>query len=187
VRSALFALLVLAECDLAGPPSPWARATLLAEGAERVDVESRLVPTMRDPEIEYKISFSHDGGRTFTRATEGKIEGFQRRHRAYRLPSGLLGVGVFVKACAETSPGRVVCDEFYDDRALPGALHPVLAGLARDRDVETYVRVRAASSLAKARAPGAAALLATMLTDGTSWGRDEADSLRAASAGLPHE
>jgi hypothetical protein len=31
-------------------------------------------------------------------------------------------VGVFVKACAETSPGRVVCDEFYDDRALPGAL-----------------------------------------------------------------
>ncbi len=181
-----FALaLALAGCDLFGPP--WERETLLSEGADRVVVERRLVMPFLEWETQYRIFFSHDGGHHSTRVTEGQTEGVRGHTRARRLPDGRLGVAVFNNVCVETALGAAVaCVEF--DANAPGRAEilPMLSELAHDRTLDPRARADAASSLARARSPEAAALLGALL-DECKEGSDEAIVLHVARAWLTHD
>jgi hypothetical protein len=176
----------LAGCDPFGLGAPWHRDTLLSSGADRVEIEYREQSMSLDHVYSYRIGFSHDGGHTSTRVLEGQDESVTRRARGYRLPSGQLGAIEFTKACVEAAPKVVVCKDYYEGAPVDAALFGVLFEVARDRTLEAVVRARAALTLARSRAPGAGAVLASMLAEPTDW-HDQKAPLQAALAELPRE
>lgn len=176
----------LAGCDSFGFGAPWHHDTLLSSGAERVELEYREQSMSLDHVYSYRIKFSHDGGRTSTRVLEGQGESVTRRARGYRMPDGRLGAIEFTDACVETGPKVVVCKGYYEGVPVDAAFFGMLFEVARDRSLEAVVRARAALTLAHSQAPGAGAVLASMLAEPVDW-YDQKAPLQAALAELPRE